>query len=108
MNAATVSRTLSLIPERVTRSQSGSLFDAQAPGSCPHPERIVHLAQFLTWLGPLQPLTKEDLRLFGLLTPYGKPAIEALDDEVDAEGDLDLLLVEPAATAPIESEPALT
>ncbi|HUQ73141.1 MAG TPA: hypothetical protein VM183_00340 [Burkholderiales bacterium] len=92
MNAATVSRTLSLIPERVARTQSGSLFDPSAQPTCAHPERITHLAQFLSWLGPLNPATKEDLRVFGLITAYGKPAIasDMDDDEVDADAELDL------------------
>ena len=66
MNAAMISRTLSLIPDRVARVQSGSLFDPQALAGCPHPERITHLAQFLDWLGPLREVTKDDLRIFGL------------------------------------------
>ena len=43
MNAAIVSRTLSLIPDRVARVQSGCLFDL-ATATCAHPERIAHLA----------------------------------------------------------------
>src|SRR5215208_4919190 len=90
MNAATVSRVLSLIPERIERAPSGGAFDPSNGAACAFPERITHLAQFLNWLGPLQPLTKEDLRLFGLMTPYGKPAIEAVaDDEADADAELD-------------------
>ena len=77
MNAAIVARTLSLIPDRVARVQSGSTFDATAP-CCAHPDRIAHLVQFLNWLGPLNPVTKDDLPILGLLTPFGKPAI-ALD-----------------------------
>jgi hypothetical protein len=90
MNAAIVSRTLSLIPDRVSRMQSGSAFDPSAAGSCAHPERIAHLAQFLSWLGPLHPITKDDLRILGLLTPYGKPAV-ALAEEADEEIELDAL-----------------
>jgi hypothetical protein len=109
MNAAIVSRTLSLIPERVLRAQSGSLFDPQAPGACPHPERITHLAQFLDWLGPLKEVTKDDLRVFGLLTAYGKPAAESLVDE-DADTDADVELnaeLEPVAAAPLAIEATL-
>ena len=95
MNAAIVSRTLSLIPDRVARVQSGSLFDPAAQGACAHPERVTHLAQFLNWLGPLHEVTKDDLRILGLLTPYGKPAI---DHSLDEEGELD-----PA----LDAEPAL-
>ena len=114
MNATIVSRTLSLIPDRVARTQSGSLFDPQAQTACAHPERITHLAQFLDWLGPLKIVTKDDLRVFGLLTPYGKPAIaSALEDEADADLELDEELDLEAAHQPVLSpelaqEPALT
>ena len=122
MNAATVSRVLSLIPDRVARTQMGGLFDPANTAACAHPERISHLVQFLTWLGPLQPLTKEDLRLFGLVTPYGKPAIEAateeevdavdaeLDAELEAETDAEVALAAPlpAAAPEVHQEPALT
>ena len=66
MNAALIARTLSLIPDRVPRAQSGSTFDPSAPACCAYPDRITHLAQFLNWLGPLNPVTKDDLRIFGL------------------------------------------
>jgi hypothetical protein len=81
MNVGNVVRTLSFVPERVTRVQSGSLFDPASPGVCAHPERVAHLARFLEWLGPLREVTKEDLRTFGLMTPYGKPSLDgtALD-----------------------------
>ena len=83
MNAAIVARTLSLIPDRVSRMQTGSIFDPSAP--CAHPERVAHLLQFLSWLGPLQPLTKDDLRILGLMTPYPKPTMALADDEGDEE-----------------------
>jgi hypothetical protein len=41
----------------------------------------------LSWLGPLQPLTKDDLRILGLLTPYAKPAIALVDEEGDEDAD---------------------
>jgi hypothetical protein len=87
MNAAVVSRTLAMVPERVSRQQSGSLFHP-AGGASPHPERIAHLAQFLQWLAPLREVTKDDLRVFGLVTPYGKPFIaSAHEEDADAEGE---------------------
>src|SRR5690348_11266427 len=115
MNAATVSRMLSLIPDRVARAQSGSLFDPQAPGASAHPERIAHLAQFLNWMGPLREVTKDDLRILGLMTPYGKPAIEnALDEEGELEAEpaleAEAELIEPSlppVSLPAQ-EPALT
>ena len=113
MNAAIVSRMLSLIPDRVARAQSGSLFDPNAQGACAHPERVTHLAQFLSWLGPLREVTKDDLRILGLMTPYGKPAIEnALDEDGEPalEPELEPELIEPSL--PVVSlpaqEPALT
>jgi len=105
MNAAIVSRTLSLIPDRVARTQSGCLFDPQQPGACAHPERIAHLAQFLNWLGPLREVTKDDLRVFGLLTVYGKPVSGAgVEDEADADADLE---IEAEAELPAEPQPEL-
>ena len=95
MNAAIVARTLSLIPDRVSRMQTGSLFDPAAP--CAHPDRMAHLLQFLSWLGPLQPLTKDDLRILGLMTPYAKPAIALAEEDADGEED--------AAIAPEELAP---
>lgn len=91
MNAALVSRTLSLIPDRVARAQSGSAFNPAAPGACAHPDRVAHLAQFLDWLGPLRAPTKDDLRVFGLMTPYGKPAIEGGEDELDVDAGPELV-----------------
>ena len=79
-----VARTLSFVPERVSRVQSGSLFDPASPGLCAHPERVAHLARFLEWLGPLREVTKDDLRTFGLMTPYAKPALDgALEGALD-------------------------
>jgi hypothetical protein len=103
MNAALVARTLSLIPDRVPRLQTGSVFDPSAP--CAHPERVSHLLQFLTWLGPLQPLTKEDLRILGLMTPYAKPAI-ALADE-DADGEVEAAIA-PEEIVPVVLQPSAT
>jgi len=100
MNAVIVARTLALIPDRVSRVQSGSTFDPAAAACCAHPERITHLAQFLNWLGPLNPVTKDDLRIFGLITPFGKPAIALAEDEADDDlplGDEPPLVVEPIA-----------
>lgn len=113
MNAAIVARTLSLIPDRVPRMQSGSMFDPAAPACCAHPDRITHLAQFLNWLGPLHPITKDDLRILGLMTPYGKPAIaiaEEADEELEAVIDEDDTIVvdsQPVVVAP-QSEATLT
>ncbi|HYL89571.1 MAG TPA: hypothetical protein VEU32_12510 [Burkholderiales bacterium] len=99
MNAATIVRTLSLIPDRAPRMQTGSTFDPSAP--CAHPERIAHLLQFLNWLGPLQPVTRDDLRILGLLAPYAKPAIASGEEEGDDEP-----VVDADEMPPVEAEPS--
>ena len=96
MNAAIVSRTLSLIPERTPRALSGSAFTEEEALRSEGPERIAHVMRFLSWLGPLNPLTKDDLRILGLLNPYGKPlagngdAVEAGEDEETLESEEDI------------------
>jgi len=113
MNAAIVARTLSLIPDRVARVQSGSTFDPAAPACCAHPDRITHLAQFLNWLGPLHPVTKDDLRILGLMTPYGKPALahaeeaaEETDEELEVFVEEELEAAQPVTQ--LQSEATLT
>jgi len=102
MNA--VSRILALIPDRVARTQTGTLFNPATPGVCSHPERVAHLARFLDWLGPLHEVTKDDLHTFGLLTPYAKPSIE---EEADADTEHLGVPAAPAAaaTAPEQTTP---
>jgi len=100
-----VVRTLSFVPERVARVQSGSLFDPMSPGVCAHPERVAHLARFLEWLGPLREVTKDDLRLFGLMTPYGKPTLDGQPDMLDTHPDPEEDGVDPEATVPQGEQP---
>jgi len=60
--------------------------------------------RFLGWLGPLNPLTKDDLRILGLLNTYGRPvtangeALEAGEDEdtLESEDDLEEEIEAPA------------
>lgn len=106
MNASNVSRTLALIPERVVRQQSGSTFDP-AGGRCSHPERIAHLAQFLEWLGPLREVTKDDLRVFGLLTAYGKPSIAHAEDEEGGDTESGEATIRPQPVPAAEDEARL-
>jgi hypothetical protein len=118
MNAATVSRTLALIPERLPRALSGSAFNETEAAACRHPERIAHVMKFLSWLGPLNPLTKDDLRVLGLLNQYGKPLghgqmpEEMGDDEDTLESDeeleaLDDVFAETTLPAPSAQPPAV-
>jgi hypothetical protein len=58
MDRTTVMNMLSLIPERSTRRQSGSFFEAREG-------RIANLSRFLNWLCPLNPITKEDQEAIG-------------------------------------------
>ena len=82
MDAALVSRIVSLIPERIARAQTGTPF-ACGTTSSRHPERFSHLVQFLSWLSPLGAITKEDQRILGLLHANGRPvhANEMEDEE---------------------------
>lgn len=77
MSAAMINRIVSLIPERVARQSSGVAFTPET-SACRHPERIAHLAELLSWLGPLYPITKYDQRVFGLLNEQGRP-VHAVD-----------------------------
>lgn len=66
MNGATVFRVLDLIPDRVTRAQSGTSMGDIGATSCVHPERLALLSEFLHWLAPIYPTTKDDQMRFGL------------------------------------------
>lgn len=81
---AGVSRILSLIPERVVRTQSGVLFQLES-ANCTHPERFAHVAKFLGWLSPLDALTKDDQRILGLIAPNGRPQTAEGDEGEEPE-----------------------
>src|SRR3981189_2126476 len=87
MNAATVHRIISLIPERVARAQSGALFTMT--GACRHPERIACLSRYLQWLNPPNPGSREDQQLLGQLLANGR-RVHAGDVEDEADTDLDI------------------
>lgn len=95
MNAAMVTRLLSLIPERVARAPSGTCFAAEGAGSR-HPERVVHLTKFLQWLSPLNALTREDQQVLGLLSASGKP-VHAGDEDDEGEVEPETEAWEPAS-----------
>jgi hypothetical protein len=82
MNAGAVNRLLSLIPERSGRAQSGVLFLPHASG-CAYPERLAQLSRFLSWLRPLDALTRDEQVALGLVAANGKP-VQAPDED-DAE-----------------------
>ena len=87
MNASTVHRIISLIPERVALAQSGALF--AMTGACRHPERIAYLSRCLQWLSPLNPVSRDDQQLLGLLLANGR-TVHAGDVEDEADTDLDI------------------
>jgi hypothetical protein len=83
MNASTVHRIISLIPERVALAQSGALF--AMTGACRHPERIAYLSRYLQWLSPLNPVSRDDQQLLGQLLANGR-SVHAGDVEDEADG----------------------
>ena len=91
MDASLVYRLISLIPDRSPRAQSGSVFGPSEAAACRHPERISYLTKFLHWLGPLDPMTREDQQILGVRSSGGRPMIagEELGEEAGEEMDLD-------------------
>jgi hypothetical protein len=91
MNATMVSRLISLIPERSPRAQSGSVFSATEAATCRYPERIAYLTRFLHWMGPLDPMTREDQQILGVRSSGGRPMLagEAMGEEAGEDMDLD-------------------
>ena len=95
MDAATVARVMSLIPDRTPRLAVGPHFQ-------PHTEQTTCLARFLNWLSPLSPITKDDQRALGLRQAHQKPVVE-----LDEEPDLDESELEPElARPPVAAEAA--
>lgn len=80
MDAATVFRTLDLIPDRTARMQSGLSFAAGAT-SCVHPERLALVAEFLHWLAPIYPTTRDDQMRLGLFA--GHKHAQAEEEETE-------------------------
>ena len=109
MNASTVHRIISLIPERVAREQSGALF--AMIGACRHPERIAYLSCYLQWLSPLNRVSRDDQQLLGQLLAKGGPVHAGdVEDEADAApADMEsaLEVVEPEADAQDEADDEL-
>jgi hypothetical protein len=74
MDRTTVMNMLSLIPERTLRRQSGSAFAAREG-------RAASLSRYLSWLSPLNPMTKDDQAAIGY-----SAAPPRIDDAEDGEG----------------------
>ena len=84
MDATTVFRVLDLIPDRVVRAQSGVAFGDVRATTCVHPERLALLAEFLHWLSPIYPTTKDDQMRLGLFAGKQTP-VEEEDETVELE-----------------------
>ena len=90
MNASMVSRLMSLIPDRSLRAQSGSLFSASEAATCRYPERMAYLSKFLHWLGPLDPMTREDQQILGVRSGGGRPMAAGEELGADAGDEIEL------------------
>lgn len=106
MDASTVRAVMALIPERVTRVQSGSAF-APADPTARYAERIARLARLLHWMSPLEALPREEQQALGLLNAAGRPVHAAdLEDDVDAELEgIEAPVVEPGEPVAALDEP---
>ena len=91
MDASLVQRLISLVPERSPRAQSGTLFSATEAAACRQPDRMSYLTRFLHWLGPLDPMTREDQQILGVRSSGGRPMMagEPLGEEAAEDLDLD-------------------
>jgi len=81
MDAAKVFRVLDLIPDRVARLPSGVAFTDVAATSCVHPERLALLVEFLHWLAPIYPTTRDDQMRLGLFAAHKHAQVEEEEAE---------------------------
>ncbi len=86
MDAETVARVLSLIPDRVTYAPSGAAVLADR-WNCRYAERIDFLTKCAHWMAPLTPTTKDEQRLLGLISANGRP-MHASGVEVELEPEI--------------------
>lgn len=84
MNAATVYRVLDLIPDRTSRTQLGAAFADVRATTCLHPERLALLAEFLHWLSPIYPTTRDDQMRLGLFAAK-QTHVEDEEETIDLE-----------------------
>lgn len=107
MDAAMVSRVMDLIPDRVTRVQSGAAFAGIGATSCIHPERVALLVEFLHWLSPLYPTTRDDQMRLGLFATAQKHVLaeeDELDEELEtepAQDEASLRIADACASSPL-------
>ena len=80
MDAATVFRLISLIPDRSGWNPSGSVFGADGKS-----ERVVALARLLHWLSPLEALSAENQQILGIRTGGGRSVDEDAESAEEAD-----------------------
>jgi hypothetical protein len=105
MNATMVSRLISLIPDRSPRAQSGSVFSAPEAATCRYPERMAYLTRFLHWLGPLDPMTREDQQILGVRSSGGRPMAAGESGEELGEEAAEDLEIDDLDDTPLLDEP---
>lgn len=81
MNGATIFKVLDLIPDRVVRASTGVQLGDIGATSCVHPERLALLTEFLHWLSPIYPTTKDDQMRLGL---FAAKQVTAEEEEEEA------------------------
>jgi hypothetical protein len=86
---AAVSRLISLIPDRSPRAQSGSVFSPSEAAACRYPDRMSYLTRFLHWLGPLDPMSREDQQILGVRSSGGRPMMAGEEAGEDMDLDMD-------------------
>ena len=104
MDATRVFRLISLIPDRAMRAQSGSVFTPSEAAACRYPDRLSYLGRFLHWLGPLDPMTREDQQILGVRSSSGRPVLAGeeagAEDLVEDIDELDELEADDAVQLP--------
>jgi hypothetical protein len=80
-----LSRIVSVVPDRTARLQSGTFFGLPDAGSA-SAAQIGFLAGFLSWLTPLNTISEDEQRMLGV-GPHARVARHDDDEEVDAEHD---------------------
>lgn len=86
-NSSILAAVLPLIPPREPRLQSGTRF-ALPEANARHGTQVAQLARFLQWLTPLNPVSKEEQQVLGLLAPRAKSMLDHDDDEGGDRDDL--------------------
>ena len=96
MDAATIARVMSVIPERAAWAHSGTAFAAHDGQGA----QVKYLAPFLHWLSPLTALTKDDQRALGLIATHQRPVVADAELDEDAGLEEEPADFDPDATLP--------